>query len=223
MPHKHLLIVDDHAIVREGLKRVLESAGERWQVTEAGGGFQALELLRRERFALAVVDLSMPGLGGLDLIRRIHDEHPRLPVLVLSMHAEEQYALRAYRAGAQGYLTKDSAAAELIGAVRKLVAGGAYVPPGLAERVVLQLGGGAAAPPHAQLSDRELQVLTRIVAGQRLTEIADELHLSVKTVSTHKRRIQDKLQLPTTAALIRYGMACGLASEPPPDREAATG
>jgi DNA-binding NarL/FixJ family response regulator len=223
MTNQRLLIVDDHAIVREGLKRVLESAGENWQVTEAGGGFQALELLRRERFALAVVDLSMPGLGGLDLIRRIHDEYPRLPVLVLSMHAEEQYALRAYRAGAQGYLTKDSAAAELLGAVRKLVAGGAYVPPGLAERVVLQLGGAAAAPPHARLSDREMQVLTRIVAGQRLTEIADALHLSVKTVSTHKRRIQDKLQLPTTAALIRYGLASGLASEPPPDREAAAG
>jgi DNA-binding NarL/FixJ family response regulator len=223
MTNQRLLIVDDHAIVREGLKRVLESAGENWQVTEAGGGFQALELLRRERFALAVVDLSMPGLGGLELIRRIHDEYPRLPVLVLSMHAEEQYALRAYRAGAQGYLTKDSAAAELLGAVRKLVAGGAYVPPGLAERVVLQLGGAAAAPPHARLSDREMQVLTRIVAGQRLTEIADALHLSVKTVSTHKRRIQDKLQLPTTAALIRYGLASGLASEPPPDREAAAG
>lgn len=222
MPQQ-LLIVDDHAIVREGLKRVLESAGERWQVTEASGGFQALELLRRERFALAVVDLSMPGLGGLDLIRRIHDDQPRLPVLVLSMHAEEQYALRAYRAGAQGYLTKDSAATDLVGAVRKLLAGGAYVSAGLAERVVMQLGGSAAAPPHTQLSDRELQVLTRIVAGRRLTEIADELHLSIKTVSTHKRRIQDKLQLPTTAALIRYGMASGLSSDPPPERAAPAG
>lgn len=218
-----LLIVDDHAIVREGLKRVLESAGDPWQVTEASGGFQALDLLRREPYALAIVDLSMPGLSGLDLIRRLRDEHAQLPVLVLSMHAEEQYALRAYRAGAQGYLTKDSAAAELLGAVRRLLAGGAYVPAGLAEHVVLQLGGTAAAPPHAQLSDRELQVLTRIVAGRRLTEIADELHLSVKTVSTHKTRIQEKLQLPSTAALIRYGMASGLASEPPPERDTPTG
>jgi DNA-binding NarL/FixJ family response regulator len=131
-------------------------------------------------------------------------------VLVLSMHAEEQYALRAFRAGANGYVTKDSASAELVAAVRKVAAGGAYVSASLAERVVQQLSGMQRAPQHARLTDRELEVLQRIVAGQRPTEIAAALHLSVKTVSTHKSRILDKLQLSSTAALIRYGLEHGL-------------
>lgn len=218
-----LLIVDDHAMVREGLRHVLESGGTGWEVSEACSGQQALELLRREPFTLAIVDLSMPGMSGLDLLRRLRDEHPQLPVLVLSMHAEKQYALRAYRAGAQGYLTKDSAASVLIGAVRKLVHGGAYVSARMAEDIVMQLVGSAAAPSHALLSDRELQVLSRIVGGQRLTDIAEELHLSVKTVSTHKSRILEKLQLPTTAALIRYGMENDIVFEPPAGRTGGAG
>jgi len=201
-----LLMVDDHTIVRDGLRRVLNGACAAWRITEAGTGFQALECLRRQRFDLAIVDLSMPGMSGLDLIRRIKAEHDGVRILVLSMHAEEQYALRAFKAGANGYVTKDSAAAELVSAVRKVAAGGAYVSPGLAERVVQQLSSGAAAPRHGELSDRELEVLRRIVAGQRLTDIAQELHLSIKTVSTHKARILDKLQLGSTAALIRYGL-----------------
>ncbi len=209
-----LLMVDDHTIVREGLKRVLHGACAQWRITEAGTGFQALECLRRQRFDLAIVDLSMPGMNGLDLIRRIKAEHEGVRVLVLSMHAEEQYALRAFKAGANGYVTKDSAAAELVSAVRKVAAGGAFVSPGLAERVVQQLSAGTAAPRHAELSDRELEVLKRIVAGQRMTEIAHELHLSVKTVSTHKTRILDKLQLSSTAALIRYGLEHRLGDAP---------
>jgi DNA-binding NarL/FixJ family response regulator len=205
-PRRGLLLVDDHTIVREGLKRILEAVADEWQITEAGSGFQALECLRRAAFSMAIVDLSMPGMSGLELIKRIKSEYPGLVVLVLSMHAEEQYALRAFRAGANGYVTKDSASAELVAAVRKVAAGGAYVTASLAERVVLQLNGATQAPRHAQLSDRELEVLQRIVAGQRPTEIAAALHLSVKTVSTHKSRIQDKLQLPNTAALIRYGL-----------------
>ena len=201
-----LLLVDDHTIVREGLRRILEAVADEWQIVEAGSGFQALECLRRQHFGMAIVDLSMPGMSGLELIKRIKTEHPQVTVLVLSMHAEEQYALRAFRAGANGYVTKDTASAELLSAVRKVAAGGAYVTASLAERVVQQLNGAASAPRHAQLSDRELEVLQRIVAGQRPTEIAAGLHLSVKTVSTHKRRIQDKLQLPNTAALIRYGL-----------------
>jgi len=201
-----LLLVDDHTIVREGLRRILEAVADEWQIIEAGSGFQALECLRRQHFGMAIVDLSMPGMSGLELIKRIKSEYPQMTVLVLSMHAEEQYALRAFRAGANGYVTKDTASAELLSAVRKVAAGGAYVTASLAERVVQQLNGAASAPRHAQLSDRELEVLQRIVAGQRPTEIAAGLHLSVKTVSTHKRRIQDKLQLPNTAALIRYGL-----------------
>jgi DNA-binding NarL/FixJ family response regulator len=201
-----LLLVDDHTIVREGLRRILETVADEWQITEAGSGFQALECLRRGRFCMAIVDLSMPGMSGLELIKRIRVEFPKVVVLVLSMHAEEQYALRAFRAGANGYVTKDSASAELLAAVHKVAAGGAYVTSSLAERVVQQLNGATQAPRHAQLSDREMEVLQRIVAGQRPTEIAEALHLSVKTISTHKTRILDKLQLPNTAALIRYGL-----------------
>jgi len=201
-----LLLVDDHTIVREGLRRILEAVADQWQIIEAGSGFQALECLRRQRIGMAIVDLSMPGMSGLELIKRIRAEYPAVKVLVLSMHAEEQYALRAFRAGANGYVTKDTASAELVAAVRKVAAGGTYVTASLAERVVQQLNGATQAPRHAQLSDRELEVLQRIVAGQRPTEIALALHLSVKTVSTHKSRIQDKLQLPNTAALIRYGL-----------------
>jgi two-component system, NarL family, invasion response regulator UvrY len=209
-PTLRILIVDDHAIVREGLVRILEGTGRGWQVAEAASGFQALEWLRRHDARLAIVDLSMPGMSGLDLIARLHKEFAALRVLVLSMHAEEQYALRAFQAGAHGYVTKDRAPAELVDAVAKVSAGGAYVTASLAERVVQALNGAQAVPKHAHLSNRELEVLRRIVAGQRLSDIADDLHLSIKTISTHKRRIQDKLQLPSMAALIRYGIEHGL-------------
>jgi two-component system invasion response regulator UvrY len=208
-----LLLVDDHTIVREGIKRILEQIAADWSVTEASCAFEALDCLRREPFALAIVDLSMPGMSGLELIRRIKTLSPSTAVLVLSMHAEEQYAMRAFKAGANGYLTKDSAAAELVHAVAKVAAGGAYVSPSMAERTVQLLSGALALPGHAELSDRELDVLKRIVAGQRVGEIAQALHLSVKTVSSHKARIQDKLALPSTAALVRYGIENGLDRE----------
>lgn len=211
-----ILIVDDHAIVREGLKRVLEGTSERWSVVEAGSGFQALEQLRQQPFDLAIFDLTMPGMSGLDLLRRVRAEHRSLPVLMLSMHAEEQYATRAFKAGANGYVTKDSAAQELAEAVRKVAGGGAYVSSALAEHLVLQMNGAVPAPRHMQLSDRELEVLRRLVAGQRPTDIAASLHLSVKTVSTHKSRIQEKLQLPSLAALVRYGIENGLGSDAGP-------
>jgi DNA-binding NarL/FixJ family response regulator len=210
-----ILIVDDHAIVREGLVRILESTGRGWQAAEAASGFQALEWLRRNDAGLAIVDLSMPGIGGLDLIARLHSEFPALRVLVLSMHAEEQYAMRAFQAGAHGYVTKDRAPAELVNAVAKVAGGGAYVSASLAERLVQQMNGAKGAPRHAALSNRELEVLRRVCAGQRLSDIANELHLSIKTISTHKRHIQDKLNLPSIAALVRYGMEEGLV-EPKP-------
>ncbi len=209
-PLLRILIVDDHAIVREGLVRILESTRRGWQVAEAASGFQALEWLRRNDAGLVIVDLSMPGMSGLDLIARLRKEFTALRVLVLSMHAEEQYALRAFQAGAHGYVTKDRAPAELVDAVAKVAGGGAYVTASLAEQVVQALNGAQAVPKHAQLSNRELEVLRRIVAGQRLSDIAGELHLSIKTISTHKRRIQDKLHLPSMAALIRYGIEHGL-------------
>jgi DNA-binding NarL/FixJ family response regulator len=208
-----ILIVDDHAIVREGLVRILEGTGRGWRVAEATSGFQALEWLRRNEAQLAIIDLSMPGMSGLDLIARLRKEFAQLRVLVLSMHAEEQYALRAFQAGAHGYVTKDRAPAELVDAVAKVAGGGAYVTASLAEQVVQALNGAQAVPKHAHLSNRELEVLRRIVAGQRLSDIACDLHLSIKTISTHKRRIQDKLQLPSMAALIRYGMEHGLQED----------
>ena len=201
-----MLLVDDHAVVREGLKRVLGSAGNRWALTEAATGFQALEILRRENFELALVDLSLPGMPGLDLVQRIKGEFSDVRVLVLSMHAEAQYALRAFRAGANGYLTKDVAADELVNAVRKVAAGGAYVTESLAGQLVLQLNGQSETPLHRLLTDREFEVLQRIAAGHRLTEIGETLNLSPKTVSTYKTRIQEKLQVSSTADLVRYAL-----------------
>jgi len=203
-PGLRMLLVDDHAIVREGLKRVLDPIGG--DLIEAETGFQALQFLREGKFDLALVDLSLPGMTGLELIRRIKAEFSGVRVLVLSMHAEEQYALRAFKVGADGYVTKDIAARELVGAVRKVAAGGTYVTESITESVVRQLNGSSEAPLHAALTDRELDVLRRVAAGQRLTEIGTVLHLSVKTVSTHKTRIQEKLQLSSTAELIRYAL-----------------
>lgn len=211
-----VLIVDDHAIVREGIRRILCAAAENWAIDEAGSGFEAIELLRSRPIDVALVDLSMPGMSGIELTRRIKTEFPRIGVLMLSMHAEEEYAVRAFRNGASGYLTKDSAATELVAAVRRIASGRSYVTADQAERVVRQLNRGSPATPHGTLSDREFEVLRRIVAGQRLKEIAEDLSLSIKTVSTHKTRIQEKLELPTTAALIRYGMEHGLTGDPIP-------
>lgn len=211
-----LLLVDDHTIVREGLKRILEGTDEGWEITEESSGFQALDRVRRAPFDLVIVDLSMPGMNGLELIRRIRAEYPRLPLLVLSMHAEEEYALRSFKSGANGYVTKDSAAEELIAAARKVARGGSYVTSSMAERVVQQLNGNVDVPRHAKLSNRELEVLRRIVIGQRSGDIAEALHVSVKTISTYKARVMEKLQLTSTAALIRYGMQHGLGSADAP-------
>ncbi len=212
-PRFGLLMVDDHTIVREGLKRVLEPIAHEWSITEAATGFQALQCLRGQHFDLAIVDLSMPGMSGLDLIRRIRSEFPGVAVLVLSMHGEEQYAMRSFKAGASGYVTKDSASTELVAAVRKVAAGGSYVSESLAERVVQQLNGRKQLSRLSALTDRELEVLKRIVAGERMTDIGHALHLSVKTISTHKARIQEKLGLPTTAALIRFGLENRLSQD----------
>ncbi len=210
-----LLLVDDHTTVRAGLTRIIEDSDEGWGISEACSGHQALERLRNGRYKLAIVDLSMPGMSGLDLIRRIRAEFPEMRILVLSMHAEEQYAMRAFTAGANGYMTKDTAADELLNAIQKVSGGGSYVTGSLAERVIQQLNGKVGVAPHAKLSNRELEVLRRIAGGQRITDIAEALHLSVKTVSTHKSRILDKLNLDTTAALIRYGMENQLTDDAP--------
>ena len=205
-PGLRVLVVDDHAVVREGLARILGGTGEGWKVGEASSGFQALDWLRRERADVVVVDLSMPGMNGLELVRRIRAEFGRLPVLVLSMHAAEQFARRAISAGASGYLTKDTADVELVNAVTKLVKGGKYFGTEVLERVVLSLHPDRQGYPHERLSDREFQVLRMIGDGRTVSEIATELTLSVKTVSTHKANIQHKLGVSSTAELVRYAL-----------------
>jgi DNA-binding NarL/FixJ family response regulator len=200
-----VLLADDHQLVRQGVRRLVETATGITVVAEASNGHEVLDALRNRPVDVAVLDLSMPGMPGMDLIRRVKADHPQVAVLVLTMHAEEPYVMRAFRCGANGYLTKDSAADELVHAIRRVAAGGAYVAPAIAERLAV----GLAAPRqdlHRTLSDREFEVLRLIVAGQRLTDIAQELHLSVKTVSTHKSHILDKLQLTSTASLVRYAL-----------------
>lgn len=212
-PGLSLLLVDDHTVVREGLKRLIDPQANQWGITEAGTGFQALECLRRQSFDLAIVDLSMPGMSGLELTRRIKSEFPSVAVLVLTMHSEEQYAIRALQAGANGFVTKDTAATELVAAVRKVASGGVFLSAQLAERVVQQLNGQTPVPDLQMLTNRELDILQRIVNGQRPVDIADALHLSIKTISTHKKRIQEKLKLDSTAALIRFGLEHRVGSD----------
>lgn len=207
-------LADDHRMLREGLRRLLESSTGLQVVAEAADGDELLSALQAVPADVAVVDLTMPGLSGMELIRRLKTIHPGLAVLVLTMHAEEQYALRAFRHGATGYLTKDHAGAELVLAIRKVAAGGGYVSATLAERLAVGLAAAPGRPSHAALTDREFEVLRHIVAGRRLTEIGELLDLSIKTVSSHKARILDKLGLDSTAALVRYGLQHQLLDDP---------
>jgi len=201
-----ILLADDHALVREGLKRILGAASDIEVVAEAANGDEALALVRQHDYDLALIDLSMPGLAGLDLIKRLRLEKPKLRILVLSMHGESQYAARALKAGASGYLTKDSAGAQLLGAIRKVAGGGVHISEAAAVQL---LGAGAPAGdalPHTLLSDREFEVFRQLVAGRAITEIAEGLHVSVKTISTHKARILEKMAMASTAELVRYAV-----------------
>jgi DNA-binding NarL/FixJ family response regulator len=208
-----VVLADDHQILREGLSRLLAVEVDIDVVAQAGTGFEALEALRRHQVDVLVLDLSMPGVPGMDLIKRIRADFSGVKVLVLTMHTEDQYAVRAFRCGASGFITKDSAADQLVQAIRKLARGGAYVPSALAERMALGMKDLEDAPLHQQLSNREFEVYRHIVAGKRLTDIADELHLSIKTISTHKARIMEKLGVAGTASLVRYGMQHQLFEE----------
>jgi DNA-binding NarL/FixJ family response regulator len=196
-----VLIADDHKIVRDGLRRILAAAGDVEVAGEASDGDQALALVRANAYDVALLDISMPGLSGIDLIKRLKLERPALPLLVLSMHGEGQYAARALKAGASGYLNKDSAAEMLLGALRKVAAGGVHIGEAAAAGLV-----AAGREPHEALSNREFEVLRLLVAGSSPTDIAEQLHLSVKTVSTHKTRMLEKLKLRTTADLVRYAI-----------------
>jgi DNA-binding NarL/FixJ family response regulator len=198
-----VLIAEDHKIVRDGLKRILAATTDMQVAGEAAGGDEALALVKSNEYDVALLDMSMPGLSGIDLIKRLKVEKPKLRILVLSMHGERQYAARALKAGASGYLNKDSAAELLVGAIRKIAAGGVHIGEAAAAGL---LASRTDKPPHEMLSDREFEVLRRLVEGLGPAEIAERLHLSVKTVSTHKTHILEKLNLGSTAELVRYAL-----------------
>ena len=203
-----VLIADDHTLVREGLRQLLDGTPDIRVAGEAVNGDEALALVKENDYDLAVLDMSMPGIAGLELIKRIRLEKPRLRLLVLSMHGEAQYAARALKAGASGYLTKDSASAQLVGAIRKVAGGGVHISEAAAAQLVTGQGSAHAgeAAPHTRLSDREFEVFRLLVQGLGPTDIADRLHLSVKTVSTHKTRVLEKMGMQSTADLVRYAV-----------------
>ncbi len=196
-----IVLADDHKIVRDGLRRILAATSDLEVAAEAADGDELLRLVKAHDYEVAVVDMSMPGLAGMALIKRLKDEKPKLRVLVLSMHGEQQYAARALKAGASGYLNKDSAAELLVGAIRKIADGGMHIGEAAAASLV-----AAGRSAHDALSDREFVVLRLLVEGLGPTEIGERLHLSVKTVSTHKTRILEKLGLGSTAELVRYAL-----------------
>ena len=223
-----VLVADDHTIVREGLKQILAKSGDMVVAGEAANGNEVLRMVRDmgngpAQWDVLVTDMSMPGRNGLELIRLVKEAQPRLPVLVLSMYGEEQFAVRAIRAGASGYLNKESASDQLLSAIRKIASGGVHVSPAVAEVLFMSVrnsGGGAGnnakALPHEQLSNREFQVLRLIADGHGINDIAKTLNLSAKTVSTHKARILEKMQMDNQAELIRYAIEHQLASLPLP-------
>jgi len=207
MEKLRVLLADDHAIIRDGLKQILADTEDLAVCGEAANGNEALQLVREQEWDVIVLDISMPGRSGLDLIRLIRDEKPKLPILILSMHHEEQYAVRALHAGASGYLTKESDADLLVQAIRRVARGGVYVSDTVAQLIARGFMPAASELPHTTLSDREYQIFHRLVLGQGLTDIANELSLSVKTISTHKTRILQKMAMTNTSELIRYAVA----------------
>lgn len=207
MRRLRILVADDHPVVRGGLRQLLSEAPDVGDVGEAADPQQILDAARTGTWDVIVLDLGLPGRGGLDVLRILKDEQPGRPVLVLSMHAEDQYAIRALRAGAAGYLTKEAAADKLLEAIRKVAAGGRHVSPAVAEQLAGAIGGDATgAPLHAALSDREFEVLRLIASGKTVGDIAGVLSLSVKTVSSYRARILDKMGLRNNAELMKYAM-----------------
>ncbi|MGQ0524783.1 MAG: response regulator [Betaproteobacteria bacterium] len=209
-----VVLADDHRMVRAGLKEILADTGDIEVVGEATNGHEVMACVREIPFDVLVLDMSMPGRSGIELIRQVKAEKTALRILVLSMHSEEQYAVRALKAGASGYLTKEGAADELVAAIRRIAGGGAYVTPETAQRLALGLDQSREGPPHAALSDREMQVFLMIAAGETISEVADALALSVKTVSTHKTRIMQKLNITNQSELIRYALRHSLIDDP---------
>jgi DNA-binding NarL/FixJ family response regulator/HPt (histidine-containing phosphotransfer) domain-containing protein len=211
-PVIRVLIVDDHAVVRRGLRALLSDAFHGAAFGEASDARQALEQLRKHEWDIALLDLALPGKSGLDLLKELKAEWPRLPVLVLSGSHEDQFAVRVLKAGAGGYMTKASAPDELAKAVRKILSGGRYVSSALAEKLALGVNKDFARTPHETLSDREYEVMSRIAAGKTVTEIAEELSLSAKTISTYRTRVLEKLGVKNSAEIVHYASRNGLVS-----------
>jgi two-component system invasion response regulator UvrY len=201
-----VLIVDDHAILRRGLRSLLSDAFARAEFGEASNAAQALEQLGKKGWDVALLDITLPGKSGLDLLKELKAARPKLPVLVLSAHPEDQFAVRALKAGAEGYMTKESAPEELVKAIHKILAGGRYVSPTLAEKLALSVRKDFTRTPHETLSDREYEVMCRIASGKTVTEIAEELSLSAKTISTYRVRILEKLGVKNSAEIARYAI-----------------
>ncbi len=209
-----IVIADDHPIVREGLKQVLGLAADLAVAGEAQNGQEVMQRVRELDFDVLLLDMSMPGKSGIELIKQVHAEKSRLRILVLSMHQEEQYAVRAIRAGAVGYLTKDSASTQLVPAIRKVAGGGVFITNAVAEQLALGAMPQSDGPPHSALSDREFQIFRLLVSGRAVTDIGEELNLSVKTVSTHKARIMQKMNMSNPVELIRYAIRHRLIDDP---------
>ena len=201
-----ILIVDDHAVVRDGVKTIV---GERFGevvLGEASTANEALELARKEEWDAVVLDISLGGRSGLEVLKELKHLRPKLPVLILSMHSEAQYARRAFKAGASGYITKESSHAELVAAINKVIEGRRYVSAALAEKLVFDIERGTGGPPHESLSDREFEVMCLIASGKTVTEIAEVLSLSDKTISTYRARILEKMDMKTSAELTHYAI-----------------
>ncbi len=201
-----VLIADDHAIVREGLKQILADTRDIVVAGDAENGFEAIKLIRRNPCEVVLLDISMPDRNGIEVLKQLRKEFPKLAVLMLSMHREDQYAIRALKAGAAGYLNKQSAPAELVTAIRQVAAGRKYVSPALAEELANQLDEDHDRPPHAALSDREYQTMTMIASGKTVSDIAAELALSVKTISMYRSRVLQKMKLRHNAELTHYAI-----------------
>jgi DNA-binding NarL/FixJ family response regulator len=205
-----VIIADDHPIVRAGLKQIMLQDDGIAVTGEASNGAELLNRVRQGRYDVILLDLTMPGMDGLDVLKQLKIETPDTPVVILTVHPESQYALRVLRAGASGYLTKESASDRLIEAIHKVHRGGKYITPSLAEKIAFALDEGTAGAPHESLSDREYQVLCLIGSGRTVSQIADALSLSVKTVSTYRARILEKMRLQNNAELIHYAVQNGL-------------
>ena len=201
-----ILIADDHPVVRRGLRQILGEESDMTVLGEAATSPEVLKKVQQQHYDLVLLDITLPGRGGMEVLKELKHDHPKLPVLVLSMHPEDQFGARVLKAGAAGYMTKESAPEILVNAIRKVHGGGKYVSPSLAEKLAFDLEIDINKPPHERLSNREYQVMCMIASGRTVSEIAKELSLSVKTISTHRARILEKMKMKTNAQLTHYAV-----------------